>query len=120
MAADQNVVELGGESRQLLINYKSAKALTRVTGEGLRVILRKLRNFDFDALERTIWAALLHAEPTLTLSLTIKRIDAYVEEHGTAAPLFIAATQAVDDSGLFRMPTEEEAALGKDQATVVT
>lgn len=118
--SDLNVVELGGESRELLIDFKAAKALSRLTGEGLLVTHTKLQQFDIESLERTIWAALLHKEPTLTLNLTVKRIESYQSEHKTLAPLVIAAGKAMNDSGLFNLPSEEEHALGNEKTATTT
>src|SRR5690606_29408598 len=118
--SDQNVVELGGEPRELILDFKGAKALNRATGDGLLVIHNKLQQFDTDILERVLWASLLHKEPTLTISLVAKRVEAYQSEHKTIAPLVIAAGKAMNDSGLFNMPSEEEMALGKNQAATAT
>lgn len=115
-----NTVELGGESRSLVIDFKAAKALSRVCGEGLLNVNKKLQEFDFETLDRVLWAGLLHAEPTLTISLVSKRVEAYQAAHTTVAPLIIAAGKALNDSGLFNIPTEEEAALGKDQTATAT
>lgn len=96
------------DTRRLLIDLKAAKALDRVCGEvGLITINRQIQSFNIPTLERVLWAALLHEEPTLTISLVGKRVERYYEVNGTLAPLFMVAAEALDKSGLFNLKSEE-------------
>lgn len=94
------------QPRRLLIDLRASKALDRAMGEvGIAEVLAKLRALNFSTLERTLWAGLLHEEPTLTVNLVAKRLEHYEKSGKSMVPLFSAAIAAVNESELFK--TEE-------------
>ena len=97
------------QKRRLFIGIKEAKALSKVCGGGLYAVNRKLAEFDIETLERVLWAALSRDEPSVTINLTAKRVEAYYEREGTLSPLFVLAGEAISASGMFnplKEPTE--------------
>jgi hypothetical protein len=94
------------QTRRLKIGLKEAKALSRVCGGGLVKVIDKLNEFDIETLEKVLWAATSGDDPTVTLSLTGKRVEAYFEREKTLRPLFMLAAKAIDESGMFDQPKE--------------
>ena len=101
------------QPRNLTLTLKGAKALDRACGQiGLFTVNRNLGAFNIETLERVLWACMLEDEPTLTLALTAKRVETYQKKNKTLAPLFVAAAEALDASGLFNPLTEEPSGNG--------
>ena len=106
------------QPRQLYFGLAALKALDRQMGEvGIAKVLEQLRSLNFATLDRTIWAGLLHAEPTLSLAVVSKRIETLVDAGGSAAPLFEAAYRGVDGSRVFGGPDRGNA---KPEAVAAT
>lgn len=106
------------QPRQLFFGLAALKALDRQMGEvGIAKVLELLRALNFSTLDRVIWAGLLHAEPTLTVSLVSKRVETLVDAGRSAAPLFEAAYRGVDGSRVFGGPDRGNA---KPEAVAAT
>lgn len=102
--------------RRLLIDLKASKALDRVCGEvGLLQINDLLQKYNIQTLERVLWAGLQHEESTLTPSLVAKRVEKYQQTKGSLYPLFRAAIQSLNDSGLFNSADVDEEPEGNEK-----
>lgn len=106
---DETVEITLDKPRRLHFNLRALRALDSAMGEvGIAKVLDLLRSVNFFALERAIWAGLLHEEPNLQLSLAKKRVETFIEKGGDATVLFRAAAKAVNGSRVFGRPEEEE------------
>lgn len=96
------------QPRRLFFNLRALKALDRSMGQvGIARVLELLRGLNFETLDRVIWAGLLHEEPTLTVALVSKRIEAFDAAGGNSGDLFAAAYKAVNSSRVFGPPEGE-------------
>lgn len=104
--------------RNLHFNLGSIRDLERAGGKPLAAILHDLFNLGIDCLATTLYHGLKHEDATLNAALLLKMLEKHIEEDKSLSPLFTAAIQALEETGVLRTP--EDIARGKSKTLVPT
>jgi len=81
----------------------------QMDGEPLGVIVNRLANLGINAMVLALWAGFKHEDRTITPHLVTVRLDTYLKAGKKLRLLADAINDALEESGLFQVTSEEPA-----------
>lgn len=97
------------KTRELKFDLRAIKDLeSAMGGVPLGTIVNQLSMVGVTAITTALWAGLKHEDKALTINLTTKYLQTYIDSGKSLHKLARALNQAIDDTGLFTRSDEEE------------
>jgi hypothetical protein len=106
--------------RNLKFDLKALKDLeAAMGGKPLMAIIQDVMGIGVTAISVALWAGLKHEDPTLTIPLATKILQAYLDDKNKSMKVLGRALgKAFEETGLLK--GEDEELEGNEQATAVT
>lgn len=103
--------------RELKFDLRAIKDLeANMNGQPLGAVVIQLSQMGVTAITMALWAGLKHEDKTLSPNLVTKYLEAYIAKGGSLRVLGRALNEAIEETGLFRTDSDDEALEGNSQA----
>lgn len=101
-------IELGGKTRTLKLNLGTiAEIEDKLDGLPLVDAYLRILKRGINATVVALWAAMKHEDPTLTVPLTRKTLQSYLDDGGDFQAVTDALSAAFKDVGVFNKDSDE-------------
>lgn len=97
------------KTRNLKFDLKALKDLeAAMGGKPIMAIIGDVMNIGVTAITTALWAGLKHEDPTLTIALTTKILQTYINDKKSMRALGRALGKSFEETGLLKSDDEDE------------
>jgi hypothetical protein len=107
--------------RELKFDIRTTRDLEdALGGRPLGTIVQDMGRYSITAITTALWAGLKHEDRSLTPNLTMKLLEAYVQDKRFMRDLIKSLTEALEETGLFRVEGEDAEGNAQPEAKATT